>query len=70
MKRGKAHDARASAKRLRFVVYQGNPCRNGHGDGIRYTANARCVQCAVGDALKQNEKRKVDRKAAKRKTNY
>ena len=66
----KTNAARSLAKRLRAVVYQGKPCRNGHPGGIRYTSNARCVECAKDDQAKQNAKRKAERHGTGPETDY
>ena len=63
MNRKMAGIAKTKAMYALKITYIGNLCKNGHPDGIRYVNNKRCVECSVLDALKQNETRKIERRA-------
>lgn len=39
--------ARTAARSSGAAVYQGRPCKRGHG-GARYTSTAACVDCTAG----------------------
>lgn len=49
------HPARLKAAAKRKHIYEGEPCKKGHGTQ-RYTINARCVQCTREATKRQHAK--------------